>query len=68
MVELPEERVQFRVRKTVLEMLDDRGFDTGHVELEEDFEVFKKRFEENGPMNIITYTKQSVVDELDEDA
>ena len=49
-------------------MLDDRGFDTGNVELEEDFEVFKKRYEENGPMNIITYTKQSVVDELGEDA
>ena len=49
-------------------MLDDRGYDTGHVELEEDFEVFKKRFEESGPMNIITYTKQSKVDELGPDA
>ena len=68
MVELPEERVQFRVRKTVLEMLDDRGYDTGNVELEEDFDVFKARFEENGPMNIITYTKQSKVDELGPDA
>ena len=67
-MELSDDRIQFRVRKTVLEMLDDRGYDTGKVELDEDFDVFKEKFEENGAMNIITYTKQSIAEQLGPDA
>ena len=37
---LTEERVQYRVRKTVLEMLRDRGYETGDVDLEETYEEY----------------------------
>ena len=47
MAQLSEERVQFRVRKTVLEMLRDRGYETGSAELEETFEDFCQKLEDH---------------------
>ena len=61
--QLSEERVQFRVRKTIFEMLKDRGYDTGNAELEETFEDFQKRIESGNTLNIITYKSSS--DEVD---
>ena len=47
MAQLANERVQFRVRKTVLEMLRDRGYDTGSAEYEETFEDFCQKLEDH---------------------
>ena len=61
--QLTDERVQFRVRKTIFEMLRDRGYDTGNAELEETFEDFQRRIESGNTLNIITYKSSS--DEVD---
>ena len=47
MTQLTEERARYRVRKTVLEMLRDRDYETGSAELEETFEEFCQKLEEN---------------------
>ena len=38
--QLSDERVLYRTRKTVLEMLRDRGYEIGDGEIEENFEEF----------------------------
>ena len=45
MAQLTEERVEFQVRRTVFEMLNDRGYETGDAEMEESYEDFCKRIE-----------------------
>jgi hypothetical protein len=41
---MTDERVIYRVRKTVLEMLKDRGYKVADAEIEEPFEVFEERY------------------------
>ena len=41
--QLTEERILYRCRKTVLEMLRDRGYEIGDAEIEETFEEFESR-------------------------
>jgi len=40
---LTEPRVMYRCRKTVLEMLRDRGYEIGDAEIEESYEDFEQR-------------------------
>ena len=42
--QLTDSRVLFRCRRTVLEMLRDRGYQIGDAEIEETFEEFEPRF------------------------
>ena len=42
--QLSEERILYRTRKTVLEMLRDRGYEIGDGEIEETFEEFEQRY------------------------
>ena len=42
--QLTEERILYRCRKTVLEMLRDRGYEIGEGEIGETFEEFEKHF------------------------
>ena len=39
--QLTDERVLYRCRKTVLEMLRDRGYEIGDPQIEETFEEFE---------------------------
>ena len=41
--QLTDERVLYRCRKTVLEMLRDRGYNVGSAEIEETYEDFVSR-------------------------
>ena len=58
LAQLSDERVLFRTRKTVLEMLRDRGYEIGDGEIEETFEEFEKRYAEKPQMSFIA--KKSV--------
>ena len=53
LAQLSDERVLFRTRKTVLEMLRDRGYEIGDGEIEETFEEFEKRYAEKPQMSFI---------------
>ena len=55
--EVSDERVQWRVRKTVLEMLRDRGYDTKNQENEQTFEDYLKIVESGNTVNIIAYKR-----------
>ena len=41
--QLTDERVLYRCRRTVLEMLRDRGYEIGDAEIEESYEEFEQR-------------------------
>ena len=41
---MTDERVLYRVRKTILEMLKDRRYNVAEAELEESYEEFEKRY------------------------
>ena len=43
---MTDERVLYRVRKTVLEMLRDRGYNIADAEIEEQYEDFEHRYNE----------------------
>ena len=51
--QLTDERILYRTRKTVLEMLRDRGYEVSEDELEETYEEFEKRFVNNTKMNFV---------------
>lgn len=51
--QLTDERVTYRCRRTVLEMLKDRGYDIGDPEIEESFEDFETRLATLKSVNII---------------
>ena len=53
-----EERVIYRVRKTVLEMLRDRGYGVADAEIEESFEEFEQRYAKNSNINLIAQRPQ----------
>ena len=42
--QLTDERIFYRTRKTVLEMLRDRGYEIGDDEIEETYEDFEKKY------------------------
>lgn len=42
--QLTDERIFYRTRKTVLEMLRDRGYEIGDDEIEETYEEFEKKY------------------------
>ncbi len=42
--QLTDERILYRVRKTVLQMLRDRGYEIGDAEIEETYEEFEKQY------------------------
>lgn len=44
MSQLTDERVMYRCRKTVLEMLRDRGYEIGDGDIEENYEDFEQRY------------------------
>ena len=46
--QLTDTRVLYRCRRTVLEMLRDRGYEIGDAEIEESFEDFEPRLETGG--------------------
>ena len=48
------------MRKTVLEMIKDRGFNVGNAELEESYETFAKRLEKS-PNSLNIIAKKSFV-------
>ena len=50
-----DERVLYRVRKTVLEMLKDRGYQVADASIEESFEDFEKSFKNKPIQNIVAY-------------
>ena len=51
--QLSDERVLYRTRKTVLEMLRDRGYEIGDGEIEESFEEFAQRYMNKPQMSFI---------------
>ena len=51
--QLSDERVLYRTRKTVLEMLRDRGYEIGDGEIEESFEEFAQRYLNKPQMSFI---------------
>ena len=51
--QLSDERVLYRTRKTVLEMLRDRGYEIGDGEIEETFEEFAQRYLNKPQMSFI---------------
>ena len=57
---LTDERVLFRVRKTVLQMLKDRDYEIGSVELEETYEDFEKEYLNKPQMNFIAKRKVKI--------
>ena len=50
---LTDERVLYRTRKTVLEMLRDRGYEISEAELEETYEEFEQRYLARPQLNFI---------------
>ena len=52
---MTDERVIYRVRKTVLEMLKDRGYNVADAAIEESFEEFEKNFSKAPNINFITH-------------
>ena len=42
--QLTDERIFYRTRKTILEMLRDRGYEIGDDEIEESYEDFEKKY------------------------
>ena len=52
---MSEERQLYRCRRTVLEMLRDRGYEIGDAEIEESFEEFQARQLTHKNMHIIAY-------------
>ena len=51
--QLTDERILYRVRKTVLQMLRDRGYEIGDAEIEETYEEFEKQYLAKPYMNFI---------------
>ena len=51
--QLTDERILYRCRKTVLEMLRDRGYQIGAAEIEEPFEDFEQRNLTPSALNMI---------------
>ena len=51
--QLSDERILYRTRKTVLEMLRDRGYEIGDGEIEETFEEFEQRYLNKPQMSFI---------------
>lgn len=51
--QLTEERILYRCRKTVLEMLRDRGYNIGDGEIGETFEEFEQHFSQRPNISII---------------
>lgn len=49
--QLTDSRVLYRCRRTVLEMLRDRGYEIGDAEIEESFEEFEPRLGDTGNNN-----------------
>lgn len=43
LAQLTDSRVLYRCRRTVMEMLRDRGYDIGEAEIEESYEDFEQR-------------------------
>ena len=54
-VDIESERVKFRVRKTILEMLKDRGYDTKNQENQETFDDFMNIINAGGTINLLCY-------------
>lgn len=52
---MTDERVLYRVRKTVLEMLKDRGYNVADAEIEESYEEFEQRYNVKPQMNFIAH-------------
>ncbi len=52
---MTEERVLYRVRKTVFEMLRDRGYQISDAQIEESFEDFEKSYLEQKQINFIAH-------------
>jgi len=50
---LTDERVLYRTRKTVLQMLKDRGYEIGDAELEESYDEFEQRYLARPQLNFI---------------
>ena len=51
--QLTDSRVLYRCRRTVLEMLQDRGYEIGQAEIEETFDEFEARQLTKANLNII---------------
>jgi hypothetical protein len=52
---MTDERVIYRVRKTVLEMLKDRGYKVADAEIEEPFETFEERYAKVQTLNFLAH-------------
>jgi RNA polymerase Rpb5, N-terminal domain len=50
---MTDERVLYRVRKTILEMLKDRRYNVAEAELEESYEEFEKRYLHKPSLNFV---------------
>ena len=53
--QMGEERVLYRVRKTVFEMLRDRGYKITDAQIEESYEEFEKTYLEKPQLNFIAF-------------
>ena len=58
-INIENEHYKFRVRKTILEMLKDRGYDTKNQENEETFDDFMKIIQSGTTINMICYKPSS---------
>ena len=52
---MTDERVIYRVRKTVLEMLKDRGYGVATADIEEPFETFEERYSKDQKLNFLAH-------------
>lgn len=52
---MTDERVLYRVRKTVFEMLRDRGYSIADAEIEETYEEFEQRYLKSPQINFIAF-------------
>jgi len=52
---MTDERVLYRVRKTVLEMLKDRNYNIADAEIEETFEEFEQRYSSKPQLNFLAH-------------